>query len=203
MLHVIALSLSSLPPSSCFCLSLFRPPLSLLPFSRCRLSLSLPRSGERERTEDAGSLICMRMRLWHTKICYVHACVCGIQRFVHALVCGIQRFVLAHFVTRHHQLKSIILMRQNATDFYKQLLSLLKSSPQDIDCAPAHHSVRTQDVCASRFCSFSTHMRIYHSVQICGHPEFRMRTDLNGVIYAETEFRMRTHLNRVIYITLL
>ena len=164
MLHVIALSLSSLPPSSCFCLSLFRPPLSLLPFSRCRLSLSLPRSGERERTEDAGSLICMRMRLWHTKICYVHACVCGIQRVVHALVCGIQRFVQAHFVTRHHQLKSIILMRQNATDFYKQLLSLLKSSPQDIDCAPAHHSVRTQDVCTFSFLFF---LNAYAYISLC------------------------------------
>jgi hypothetical protein len=46
-------------------------------------------------------------------------------------------------------------------------------------------------------------MRIYHSVEIFGHPEFRMRTDLNRVIYAETEVGMRTHLNRVIYITLL
>ena len=75
-------------------------------------------------------------------------------------------------------------MRQNATDFYKQLLSLLKSSPQDIDCAPAHHSVRTQDVCASRFCSFSTHMRIHHSVQICGHPDF-------GCAQISTEWYMR------------
>lgn len=159
----------------------------------------------------------MRMRLWHTKICYEHACVCGIQRCVHALVCGIQRFVQAHFVTRHHQLKSIILMRQNATDFYKQLLSLLKSSPQDIDCAPAHHSVRTQDVCAFSFLFFlnayansslcsdlwasgvsdahksqrsdicgngvsdahtSEPVDIYHSVVICGHPEFLAETHL-------------------------
>jgi len=44
---------------------------------------------------------------------------------------------------------------------------------------PRHITLWEPKMCLlSRFCSFSTHMRIHHSVQICGHPEFLADTHL-------------------------